>query len=140
MRLVWPVWGRRAPQRARPRVQSRPRVALAAQAARAALLTAPAPLRSAAWAPGNRVGMPAFSVVGAARPQGTGLSPDLIRATAHAARASGRQPAEVWSEALSDWLAGLEAAEERPLLSLVTARRAQTWQAIEATLGDLRAS
>jgi hypothetical protein len=143
MRLVWPMWGGRAAPRSRPRVQSRPRVALAAQAARAAraaLLSAPAPMGAAAWAPAIRAGTPALSVVGAARPQGTGLSPDLIRATARAARASGRQPAEVWSEALSDWLAGREAAEERPLLSVLNSRRAQTWQAIEATLGELRAS
>jgi hypothetical protein len=121
-------------------------VALAVRAARAAHLTAPA--RSAEWARGSRVGMPAVALAGvgegAARPLGTGLSPELIRATARAARASGRQPAEVWSEALSDWLAGREsqreAAEERPLLSLVSSRRSETWRAIEATLGELRAS
>jgi hypothetical protein len=135
MRLMWPVWGGRASQR------SRPRVTLAVQAARAALLTGPAPSRPAVWARSIRVGMPASGAgERAARPLGTGLSPDLIRATARAARASGRQPTEVWSEALSDWLAGREAADERPLLSLVTARRTQTWQAIEATLGELRAS
>jgi hypothetical protein len=121
-------------------------VALAAQAARTAHLTALAPARSAVWARSIRVGMPAIAVAGerAARPQGTGLSPDLIRETARAARASGRQPAEVWSEALSDWLAGRdsqrEVADEWPLLSLVNPRRTQTWQAIEATLGELRAS
>jgi hypothetical protein len=121
-------------------------VALAVQAARAALLTGPAQPRPAVWARTIRVGMPAADLAGERTTRGadTGLSPDLIRATARAARASGRQPTEVWSEALSDWLAGRDAqrdaVDERPLLSLVNARRTQTWQAIEATLGDLRAS
>jgi hypothetical protein len=117
-------------------------VAQAARAARAAHLTAPVAAGAAAWARGARVGMPAIAVAGAraARAGGTGLSPDLIRATARVARDSGRLPTEIWSEALSDWLAGREAADERPLLSLVNPRRTQTWQAIEATLGELRAS
>ncbi|HEV2239064.1 MAG TPA: hypothetical protein VGR57_20575, partial [Ktedonobacterales bacterium] len=73
MRLVWPVWGGRASRR------SRPRVALAVRAARAALLTAPAPARSADWARGILVAMPAVALAGmgegGARPLGGGLSP-----------------------------------------------------------------
>ncbi|HEX9413570.1 MAG TPA: hypothetical protein VF916_08710 [Ktedonobacterales bacterium] len=143
MRLGWPVWGGRAAHR------SRPRVAQAIQAARAAHSATAGQPQLAAWVSSVWAETPAIagafiSERAQLRPAGAGLSPDLVRATARAARASGRPTAEVWSEALRDWLASRGASGDeygdRPALSLLNPRRAQAWQAIEATMGELRAS
>lgn len=70
-----------------------------------------------------------------------GLAPELVRATARAAREIGRQPEEIWAEALREWLAARAAAVgsdgvPRP----VETRRARCWREIETTLRALRAS
>jgi hypothetical protein len=72
-----------------------------------------------------------------------GLPPTLLRATARAARAGGRQPADVWAEALHAWLIGAEPGREeagRPTLIPPDPRRTRAWLSIDATLGELRAS
>lgn len=72
-----------------------------------------------------------------------GLSPDLLWATARAARDAGRQPEDVWAEALRDWLAmreprGGAAGELRARGP--EARRRALWGEIDDTLERLRAS
>jgi hypothetical protein len=143
MHLRWPVWGGRA------RHRSRPRVAQAIQAARAIQTNQASQATSGVWV-GHIQGSEAReqrSLVSYAvrrRRAAAGLSPALLRATARVARASGRQPAEVWAEALYDWLIGNDqAAEEmaaRPVVIPPDPRRTRAWQSIDATLGDLRAS
>jgi hypothetical protein len=66
----------------------------------------------------------------------------LVWAAAPAAPASGREPAEVWAEAFGAWLAGpgsLATAAQAPSRA-ADPRRRHAWQAIDATLGQLRAS
>lgn len=73
-----------------------------------------------------------------------GLSPDLLWATARAAREAGRQPEEVWAEALRDWLATREpqsaVAGGVRLARGPEARRRALWGEIDDTLERLRAS
>jgi hypothetical protein len=140
MRLRWPAWGGQAARR------SRPRVAQAIQAARAVQMTQPA---QSAWA-GGGWSVDARELGGlirySARSQraGTGLSPTLLRATARVARAGGLRPDEVWAEALRDWLVVRELTEDEPVGHQARVspdlRRTLAWQAIDATLGELRAS
>jgi hypothetical protein len=122
MRLKWPVWG------GRPSRRSRPRVAQAIRAARAAQVDPTAQVR------------PGWS----ARAMESEVSPLLLHATARVARASGRQPAEVWAEALQHWLAAYEPATGVSAVDTMRVvpdgRRVRAWQAIDATLGELRAS
>lgn len=70
-----------------------------------------------------------------------GLAPDLVWATARAARDAGRHPEEVWAEALRDWLVSRQLSSDASVVSpLVETRRARCWREIEATLQGLRAS
>src|SRR5260221_13049727 len=91
MRLGWPVWGGRAAHR------SRPRVAQAIQAARAAHSATAGQPQLAAWVSSVWAETPAIagafiSERAQLRPAGAGLSPDLVRATGRAAAARGRPP------------------------------------------------
>jgi hypothetical protein len=76
----------------------------------------------------------------AARRAQRGLNPQLLWATARAARDAGRQPEEVWAEALGNWLAlqGDEPQPSRAPRSLET-RRQLAWRDIEETMAALRA-
>lgn len=160
MGLRWPVWGMR-----RGATRSQSRVALAVQAARAAH-TAPVAQARLGWSVWDaELGLPVADLTtGAVRAElvqaqaaqadlvraeaarrraGAGLSPALLRATARAARASGREPAEVWAEALTGWLAQRDeetAAAEQLARMAGDARRTRAWQVIDTTLGELRAS
>ena len=70
-----------------------------------------------------------------------GLTPELLWATARAARESHRTPEEVWTEALQAWLTQREAHIEplaRPVE--VELKRHRAWAEIEETLDALRAS
>ncbi len=69
-----------------------------------------------------------------------GLSPDLLWATARAARDSGRQPEDVWAEALRDWLAMREPQGGASRPRGLEARRRAIWGEIDDTLERLRAS
>ena len=139
MRFQWPAWGGRGTRR------SRPRVAQAIQAARTVQASEAVPLVRVEGVWGREPMLPRRPVVqaGISGPllhERTGLSSALLWATAQAARESGRQPADIWTEALSAWLIDREAAEQQPVRSPFDARRSQAWQAIDATLGELRAS
>ena len=70
-----------------------------------------------------------------------GLSPDLLWATARAARESGREPEEVWAEALRVWLASRETARDSGTQRLRASdgRRQRVWTEIDETLEALRA-
>lgn len=70
-----------------------------------------------------------------------GLSPDLLWATARAARESGREPEEVWAEALRTWLASRETCREQDAKRPRTAdgKRQRIWEEIDDTLEALRA-
>lgn len=72
-----------------------------------------------------------------------GLAPELVWATARAARDVGRRPEEVWAEALRDWLVSRELAaapKTSGLLRKVETQRQRCWHEIETTLHALRAS
>lgn len=155
MRLRWPAWGGRAARRSadsdegkavrrrRGRNVSRPRVARAAEAARVARATASVDAgdeMARVWR--ARESGPLWTNRHTSARAEAGLSSSLLWATAHAARASGREPEEIWAEALGAWLTereqgGMAGARER---RVPDGRRMQTWQAIDATLGQLRAS
>ena len=141
MRFWWNEWHER--RRERAPVASRPRVALAVQAARSAGLGSaaadPAALRhfeaierAAASGPLHK----------ARRRAERGLSPTLLWETAKAARASGRRPEEIWAEALGEWLLAQriipDEAPRRP--ATLGIRRQQTWREIETAMQSLRAS
>jgi hypothetical protein len=121
-------------------------VALAIQAAQAAQTgqATPAAWAGRVWSGAAREPRTLASYHVQSRRAEAGLSPTLLRATALAARASGRQPAEVWAEALRDWLLGAdlrtEAAAHYPVLIPSDPRRTRAWRTIDATLGELRAS
>lgn len=67
-----------------------------------------------------------------------GLSPDLLWATARAARDAGRQPEDVWAEALRDWLAARESHGGSAHPRGPEARRRALWGEIDETLDCLR--
>jgi hypothetical protein len=135
MRIGWP---------ARQRVESRPRVARAVEAARlvregimsdqasaGARRHFEAVERAAATGPLKKV----------MRRAAHGLSSQLVWETARAAQQAGRRPEEVWAEALGNWLTAQEmtpalAGVPRP----VELRRQAVWGEIEDTLRMLRAS
>jgi hypothetical protein len=68
-----------------------------------------------------------------------GLAPQLVLAAARAAREAGRQPEEIWAEALRDWLA-LREEHSITRLPATDARRLSVWRDIEETMQVLRAS
>ena len=134
---------------ARRAVHSRPRVARAAQAARAVGELAPVSLGSASVDSEGLASLHHFEAMERAAISGPlhksqrraqrGLETDLIWATARAAQKAGRHPEEVWAEALRDWLANREVLPApRPVTFEV--RRQQVWNDIEVTLAGLRAS
>ncbi|HEY7779141.1 MAG TPA: hypothetical protein VIC85_02910 [Ktedonobacterales bacterium] len=159
MKLRWPVLGGRPAHRSRPLVARAIEEARAAHATPAAQATETTHALASAralttgtqviWAEGLFGNETPFGVFasrhGAAERQlAGGVSPALVWATSRAARESGRAPEDVWSEALRNWLtiqdlAAAEAATD-PSLGRLDARRAQAWQAIDATLFALRAS
>lgn len=145
MRLKWPEWT------ARERVVSRPRVSRAIQAARQARPDAEASLGSAvALSP---ITLPHLDAINRAAVTGPlhkanrrarrGLAPDLVWATARAAQQLGRQPEEVWAEALRDWLTARQESTPVPsatqLPRPIETRRRQVWLSIDETLSALRA-
>jgi hypothetical protein len=145
MRLKWPEWT------ARERVVSRPRVSRAIQAARLARPDAQASLGSAvALSP---ITLPHLDAINRAAVSGPlhkanrrarrGLAPDLVWATARAAQQLGRQPEEVWAEALRDWLTARQESMPAPsaiqLPRPIETRRRQVWLSIDETLSALRA-
>jgi hypothetical protein len=122
-------------------VQSRPRVARAIEAARlaqAGIVSAPR-LASAGRHLAAVERAPEGLIAQAVRRAERGLAPQLVLAAARAAREAGRQPEEIWAEALHDWLA---LREERSITRLPTtdARRQSVWHDIEDTMQVLRAS
>ncbi|MGO8948526.1 MAG: hypothetical protein ACLQUY_12875 [Ktedonobacterales bacterium] len=134
---------------ARQAVHSRPRVAQAAEAARHAVDIAPVSLGSARIDSESQASLRHFDAMERAAISGPlhkarrrarrGLETELIWATARAAQETGRQPEEVWAEALRDWLANREPGTIlRPPSFEV--RRQQVWRDIELTLAGLRAS
>lgn len=169
MRRWWPVWGgrtarrsaatgereaareaaqaARAGRRGRGHSASRPRVAravAAASAARAGSSGQAGEEMARVWR--ARESGPLAGVQHATsregQREGEVLSASLVWATAHAARVSGRAPVEVWAEALDAWLAGWEGegTAGQPDRRAPDGRRTLAWQAIDATLGHLRAS
>lgn len=144
MRLKWPEWTAREP------VASRPRVSRAIQAARQAKLTEQTSLGSAvALSPVTLPHLDAIeraAVTGplhkASRRARRGLAPDLVWATARAAQQLGRQPEEVWAEALRDWLTARQEPAPAAVAQLprpIDTRRRQAWLTIDETLSALRA-
>ena len=140
MKLRWPVWGGRAMHRSRPRVAQAIQAARAAEAGQATQ----AVWAGRVWSGAVREPRTLVSYSVQSRRAEVGLSTTLLRATARAARASGRQPAEVWAEALRDWLIGTELRTEEAAHHAVLIppdpRRTRAWRTIDATLGELRAS
>jgi hypothetical protein len=155
MRLWWPVWGGRAArrsarsdgmvtvQRQRGRSASRPRVARAAQAAQAARTGSSVQASedmARVWRARESGPLRANRHVG--QWDDAGISAGLVWATARAAPVRGRDPAEVWAEALDAWLTGWEQESAAGSFGgrVPDARRTHAWEAIDATLGQLRAS
>ncbi|MBF6590460.1 MAG: hypothetical protein IVW57_07995 [Ktedonobacterales bacterium] len=157
-------WFGRGRREGRERVHSRPRVASAASAARAAQ-TAPEGYKAeygGQWESSAAVGMggahsgglgsatagvAAYLMPGVgggslvARADASTFPPALMRAALQAARAAGRAPEEIWSEALHDWLLTRETETGGGLPALFQApRRQHVWSEIEATVRALRAS
>ncbi len=112
-------------RQARQTAHSRPRVARAVEAARqAGAAMSPVSLGSASVDVASMAGMESIAALRhfdaveraaisgplhkAQRRAKRGLGTDLIWATARAAKQEGRQPEEVWAEALRDWLASRE--------------------------------
>jgi hypothetical protein len=139
MRFQWPAWGGRDARRSRPRVAQAiqaARTVQASEAVSAARVGGVWGMESAA----PRVPVMLAGISGPLRHERAVVSPALLWATAQAARETGRQPADIWTEALSAWLIDRDTEEEQPVRSPFDARRSQAWQAIDATLGELRAS
>jgi len=73
------------------------------------------------------------------------MSALLLRMMDDAARASGRDTAEVWAEAAREWLRGRDRHDDEPqppapvAAALAVPRRDQVWCGIDAVLADLRA-
>ena len=140
-------WWSTQPLRMERNTKSRPRVARAVEAAHMAQAGVPAGLGSACI---DVVMLRRMEVVERAAVSGPlpkavrrakrGLSPDLLWATARAAREAGRQPEDVWAEALRDWLAMREPQEGASRARGPEARRRALWGEIDDTLDGLRAS
>ena len=140
-------WWSTRPLRMERETESRPRVARAVEAARLAQAGVPAGLGSASV---DIVMLRRMEVVERAAVSGPlpkairrakrGLSPDLLWATARAAREAGRQPEDVWAEALRDWLAEREPRSSGSRPHGPEARRHALWGEIDETLERLRAS
>ena len=141
-------WSERALPKARQVRQTRPRVAQAAQEARMAQAGVVRGIGSARVDVAIAHSMEVVERAAASGPlkkatrrAQRGLSPDLLWATARAARESGREPEEVWAEALRTWLASQEsdhqqsARRSRP----VDGKRQRIWEEIDDTLEVLRA-
>jgi|SRR5690348_15979653 len=73
------------------------------------------------------------------------MSALLLRMMDDAARASGREAAEVWAEAAREWLRRRDRHDDEPqppapvAAALAVPRRDQVWCGIDAVLADLRA-
>lgn len=141
-------WWSTQPLRMERDTKSRPRVARAVEAAHMAQAGVQAGLGSASI---DAVMLRRMEVVERAAVSGPlpkavrrakrGLSPDLLWATARAAREAGRQPEDVWAEALRDWLASREPSwESAGPARGPEARRRALWGEIDDTLDRLRAS
>lgn len=136
-------------ERSLPKAQrTRPRVALAAQAARMAQAGVVRGIGSARVDVAIAHSMEVVERAAASGPlkkamrrTQRGLSPDLLWATARAARESGREPEEVWAEALRTWLASREAdhAQNGRRPRVVDGKRQRIWEEIDDTLEALRA-
>lgn len=141
MRFWWSEW----PLPKAPR--TRPRVTRAVEAARMAQAGVPRGLGSARVDVAIIHSMEAIERAAAsgplkktARRAQRGLSPDLLWATARVARESGRQPEEVWAEALRAWLSTQppqrEQSAKRPIP--LDGKRQRIWEEIDETLEALR--
>lgn len=139
----------RTTERVHGRDTMRDRVARAVEAARLAQAGVPAGLgaASADMAMARRLeAAERAAVTGplekARRRSAQGLAPELVWATARAARAVGRRPEEVWAEALRDWLVSRELAATPAdgVAWMLETRRQRCWHEIETTLHALRAS
>lgn len=142
MRWWWSEWPGRAAEPVRPRVTH------AAEAAHMVQAGVPAGLGSARVAMGALRHWEAVERAATSGPlhkmkrrAQRGLSPDLVWATARAARDLGRKPEEVWAEALRNWLTTQDGASaSAPAPRTLVARRQQVWCDIDETLQALRAS
>lgn len=142
MRMRWTGWPAR-----RVEEQSRPRVAQAVARAHLAQAGVSSGLGSASAAAGASWQFEAIERAAAtgplrkvARRAQRGLHPTLLWETARAARDAGRQPEEVWAEALGNWLA-LQQVEttHAAMPRTLETRRQLAWHDIEETLSVLRA-
>lgn len=146
MHFWWSEWA--LPKAPRTRIATRPRVTQAVAAARMAQAGVSRGLGSArvdvAIAHSMEV-VERAAVSGplkkATRRAQRGLSPDLLWATARAARETGREPEEVWAEALRTWLASRESgrAQDGSRPRSIDGRRQRIWEEIDDTLEALRA-
>lgn len=140
-------WWSTRPLRMERDTNSRPRITNAARAARLAHAGVPAGLGSASV---DVVMLRRMEAVERAAVSGPlpkamrrakrGLAPDLLWATARAARDTGRKPEDVWAEALRDWLAARESHAVAALPRGLEVRRRALWGEIDDTLDRLRAS
>ncbi len=141
MSMRWLRWPRQR-QQLREREAARPRVTRAAEAARLAregMVSAPRLASAARHLEAIERAAASGPLAKTARRAGRGLPPQLVLATARAARETGRLPEEVWAEALCDWLSHREEATLSRPRALET-RRQTVWRDIEETLRVLRAS
>lgn len=141
MRMRWTGWSGRRPEPSRPRVaRAMERAQMAQAGVRSGLGSASAD-GAAGW---HFEAVERAAATGplrkAARRAQRGLNPTLLWATARAARDAGRQPEEVWAEALGNWLA-LQQADVKPAMlpRTLETRRQTVWRDIEDTLTALRA-
>lgn len=141
MRMRWTGWPARRAEPSRPRVaQAMARAHMAQAGVNSGLGSASATggvswqfeaiERAASTGPLRKV----------ARRAQRGLHPTLLWETARAARDAGRQPEEVWAEALGNWLALQQADTARVAAPrTLETRRQLAWRDIEETLSALRA-
>lgn len=141
MRLRWPVWGRRAARR------SRPRVAQAVMAARAAQTYASghAGLLWSAWNTDGTGARVYGRVAEWPHHMAAEAAPSLLWSTAGSGYQAGRPSVGGWADFSRGWLIEQpdvedEAADATPMRAALDARRTAVWQAIDSTLGELRAS
>lgn len=126
---------------------SRPRVAQAiqraseAQAARSSLGSASVDAVSLHYMQAVERAAASGPLTKQARRRERGLPPELLWQTARVARQAGRQPEEIWAEALSTWLTfHAPEGEATGVPRTVGGRRQATWHEIDKTLRSLRVS